>query len=97
MCRHVVNGFQDTCHDHTSRSLFLLDLTCISMNRAKLEGSKYYKRIFSCTDSLISLNNCGDLVEAKQVTEISTSIENLAEAGKARGRNLVYFRSRGAL
>ncbi|CAN6568525.1 unnamed protein product [Malus baccata var. baccata] len=42
MCRHVVNGstvyfFQDTCHDHTSRSLFLLDLTCISNELCKTQ------------------------------------------------------------
>ncbi|TQD82336.1 hypothetical protein C1H46_032109 [Malus baccata] len=84
--------FQDTCHDHTNRSIFFLDLTSISINLAKLEGSKYYKRIFTCTESLMSLRNYGDLVEAKQVTEISLSIENRAKVGKASGRDLVYFR-----
>lgn len=59
--------FQDTCYDHTNRSAFFLDLTCTSMNLAKLEGSKYYKRIFSCTEGLISLKNYEDLVEAKKL------------------------------
>ncbi|KAB2595955.1 F-box protein [Pyrus ussuriensis x Pyrus communis] len=78
--------FQDTCYDHTNRSIFFLDLTCISMNLAKLEGSKYYKRIFTCTESLMSLRNYGDLVEAKQATEISPSIETGLKLEKQAGK-----------
>ncbi|CAB4269122.1 unnamed protein product [Prunus armeniaca] len=84
-----------------STDTFFVDLRCISMKCVLLEGKM---AIHSCTDSMISLKNYGDLVEAEEepkrekndITEFPMSRRtwnNLINAAEVSERDLLYLKT----
>ncbi|CAB4299495.1 unnamed protein product [Prunus armeniaca] len=84
-----------------STDTFFVDLRCISMKCVLLKGKM---AIHSCTDSMISLKNYGDLVEAEEepkrekndITEFPMSQRtwnNLINAAEVSERDLLYLKT----
>ncbi|CAB4300741.1 unnamed protein product [Prunus armeniaca] len=70
------------------------------MKNVLLKSPMYTMEVFSCTDSMISLKNYGDLVEPQEEQEGVTKCpmsqetdENLTKAEESNGRDFVYLRT----
>ena len=100
-CGEWKHGIFFNHETYYNNGILFVDLTSISIKSILLKGPLYSMEVFSCTDMMISLKNCGDLVEPQDqeqegVTECPMSQEtdeNLTKAEESNGRDFVYLKT----